>query len=374
LNPDKLEVYKMGHIAIYLTSMSVGGAQRIALNLCNGLTKKGHTVDLLLQTAEGTLLEELPDTVSIIDLKASRVATSISPLRKYLREKSPDVLYSMMIEVNIAAVVAHYLAGRDTRLVISEHNTPTVSAEGLKDNFTLRLASLMYPRADHIITVSEGVRNDLLNLADVPEEKVTTIYNPIDVERIRKQATEPVDHKWFTDPSIHVIMSAGRHAPQKGFDILLRAFSYLEGSNARLVLLGEGNETESLQTLATQLGIKDQVDFPGFVDNPFKYMASADVFVLSSWYEGFGNVLIEAMATGCPVVSTDCPSGPNEILKDGAYGPLVPVKDATALSHAIEDVLADPIDESVLASRADDFSIDTVVERYEKLLLYTYGL
>jgi len=359
----------MTRVSIFLTSMRVGGAQRIALNLCTGLTKKGYDVDLLLVEAHGDLLKELPGQVSVVNLGGSRVATSIVALRQYLRERTPDVLYSMMIEVNIAAVIAHQLAGADTRLVISEHNTPTISAEGMKDQLALRLAALTYPRADHTVTVSKGVRSDLLDVVDVSERNITVIYNPIDVERIRKQATEPVEHKWFTDPSTSVVMSAGRHAPQKGFDILLRAFSYLEGSNARLVLLGEGNETESLRTLATQLGIEDQVDFLGFVDNPFKYMASADVFVLSSWYEGFGNVLIEAMATGCPVVSTDCPSGPNEILKDGAYGPLVPVKDATALSHAIEDVLADPIDESVLASRADDFSIDTIVERYENVLL-----
>ncbi len=349
--------------------MKVGGAQRIALNLCTGLIKKGYDVDLLLVEAEGDLISEVPEEVSVIDLDASRVVTSTVPLRRYLRESTPDVLYSMMIEVNIAAVVARQLAGTDTRLVISEHNTPTVSAEGLKDQLALHLATLTYQQADHVVTVSEGVRNDLLDVVNISEEEITVIHNPIDVERIRNQATESVEHRWFTDPLVSVVMSAGRHAPQKGFDTLLRAFSRLEDSNTRLVLLGEGNETESLRTLATQLGIENQVDFPGFVDNPFKYMASADVFVLSSWYEGFGNVLIEAMATGCPVVSTDCPSGPNEILKDGAYGPLVPVKDAAAMSNAIEDVLADPIDESVLASRADDFSIDTVVERYETALL-----
>lgn len=358
----------MARISIFLTSMEVGGAQRIALNLCTGLIKKGYDVDLLLVEASGDLINELPKEVSVIDLDASRVMASTVPLRRYLRESTPDVLYSMMIEVNIAAVVAHQFARLDTRLVISEHNTPTVSAEGPKDWLALRLAALTYPRADHIVTVSQGVRNDLLDVVDIPDEKITVIHNPIDVERIRKQATESVENTWFTDPSISVVMSAGRHAPQKGFDTLLRAFSRLEDSNSRLVLLGEGNETESLRTLAMELGIEDRVDFPGFVDNPFKYMANADVFVLSSWYEGFGNVLIEAMATGCPVVSTDCPSGPSEILEGGTYGPLVPVKDATALSHAIEDVLAAPIDESVLASRADDFSIDTVVKKYEAVL------
>jgi len=354
--------------------MKVGGAQRIALNLCTGLVKKGFSVDLLLVEATGVLIEEVPEEVTIVDLDASRLATSTVSLCQYLRKETPDVLYSMMIEVNIAAIVAHQFAGVDTRLVISEHNTPTVSAERLKDQLVLHLATLVYPRADHIVTVSQGVRDDLLDIVDITDEKITVIHNPIDVERIREQAVETMEHEWFMDPSISVVMSAGRHAPQKGFDTLLHAFSRLEHSNARLVLLGEGNETESLRTLAMELGIKDQVDFPGFVDNPFKYMANADVFVLSSWYEGFGNVLIEAMATGCPVVSTDCPSGPNEILEGGKYGPLVRVKDDTALSHAIEDVLTNPMDESVLASRADDFSIDTIIKKYETVLLGTNSL
>lgn len=359
----------MGHIAIFLTSMRVGGAERIALNLCTGLVKKGHTVDLLLVEAEGDLLAELPDSISVVDLGASRVATSVRHLRRYLRERNPHVLYSLMTEINVVAVLANQLSRVDTRLIVSEHNTPTVSVEGLKDRFVLRLASLTYPRANHVVAVSHGVRDDLLNVVDLPKEKVSVIHNPIDTGRIRTQAAKPANHEWLTDPSTPVVMSAGRHAPQKGFDTLLRAFARLEHSNVRFILLGEGDETESLRKLATELGIDDRVDFPGFVDNPFKYMAGADVFVLSSWYEGFGNVLIEAMATGCPVVSTDCPSGPNEILEGGMYGPLVPVKNPVALSQAIEDVLENPLDESVLHSRANDFSVEKVVEKYETVLL-----
>lgn len=349
--------------------MPVGGAQRIAQNLCVGLAEKGHNVDLVLQKAEGELLQEITDAVSIVDLDTCRVATSINPLRKYLQKRKPDVLYSMMKEINIVATVAHQLSGVDTRLVISEHNTPTASADGWKDHFILRLASLVYPYADCIVAVSHGVRNDLLNITSLPDDKVVVIHNPIDVKSVRKQATESVDHKWLSDPSVPVVMSAGRHVPQKGFDTLLHAFSRLTNSNIRLVLLGEGDETEFLHQLANELGIEERVDFPGFVDNPFKYIANANLFVLSSWYEGFGNVLIEAMATGCPVVSTDCPSGPNEILEGGTYGPLVPVKNPVALTRAMENTLQNPIDETLLHSRADDFSLETVVKKYETVLL-----
>lgn len=358
----------MGHISVFLTSMKVGGAQRIALNLCRGFVRTNHSVDLVLAQAEGALLDEIPSKVSVVDLNASRVLTSIFPLKRYLEHRTPDVLYSMMTEVNIAAVVACQLTRSNPRLVISEHNTPTVSAESTKDHLLLQLARLTYPLADHVITVSHGVRNDLLDIIDLPKDQITVIHNPIDVIHIRKKAREPFNHKWFGDPSINVIMSAGRHVPQKGFDTLIRAFSHLNDPSLRLVILGEGQETESLRMLGRDLGIQDRIDFPGFVDNPFKYMGAADVFVLSSWYEGFGNVLIEAMSTGCPVVSTDCKSGPSEILEEGKYGPLTPVKDPKRMSTAITSVLADPIDEDALISRSDDFSISTVIEQYEEVL------
>ena len=358
----------MGHAAIFLTSMQIGGAERIALNLCRGLSENGHDVDLVLVHGEGELLGELPSSVSVVDLGASRVLTGILPLRRYLRQRKPDVLYSMMTEINVAAIVAHELAQSNSRLVISEHNTPSVSKSGPKDGLVLRTASLLYSRADRIITVSRGVRDDLVTVTGVSDEDVTVIYNPIDVEQIRRQAEEPIDHDWINDPETPVVMSAGRHAPQKGFDTLLRAFDQLETADVKLILLGEGNETASLRSLARELGIEDRVDFPGFVDNPFSYMRGANVFVLSSWYEGFGNVLIEAMATGCPVVSTDCPSGPNEILDGGRYGPLIPVKHPDQMVVAIDNVLRDPIDADVLVDRADDFSVDSVTEQYEDVL------
>jgi len=355
------------HISIFLDSMTYGGIQRVALTLCTGLNEQGYAVDIVLRQAEGALLSEIPAEVSVTDLGASRVARSAFPLRKYLETVQPDILYSMMTEINIMAVIAHEMTKVDTRLVLSEHNTPTVSAAGIKDQFVLRLAGILYPRADHIVTVSNGVRDNLQEIVNLPDQKLTTIYNPIDVSQIQKEAQEPLDHEWFVDTSTSVVMSAGRHAPQKGFDTLLRAFARLDDPNVRLVLLGKGEETTALQKLTTESGIESRVAFPGFVDNPFKYMANADTFVLSSWYEGFGNVLVEAMATGCPVVSTDCPSGPSEILEGGKYGPLVPPRDETALSAAIERTLAQPPDPEVLKKRATIFSPDTVITQYQSL-------
>lgn len=357
----------MARVAVYLTSMALGGAQRIARNLCTGLIERGYSVDLLLVDASGELLDDLPEDVSVIDLHASRVATSLPSLGRYLRQQRPDVLYSMMTECNVIATVAHTLVRTGTRLVVSEHNTPTASSSTRKDQLVLRLAARAYPFADHVVTVSEGVRNDLLELVDLPSEDVSVVYNPIDVEEIRAQTTDLLDHDWFHDDSLDVVLSAGRHAPQKGFDTLLRAFAHLDAEGMRLVLLGQGPETGSLRSLAESLGVESRIDITGYVDNPFKYMANADVFVLSSWYEGFGNVLIEAMASGCPVVSTDCPSGPAEILEDGHYGPLVPVKDPERMAEAIREVLADPPEQSTLMSRADEFSVPRITEQYVEI-------
>jgi len=186
-------------------------------------------------------------------------------------------------------------------------------------------------------------------------------------EHLRVKADEPLDHQWLDDPNLNVILSAGRHAPQKGFDTLLRAFDRLDEPNTRLILLGDGDERESLIELATELGIEDRTDFPGFVDNPFSYMAQADLFVLSSWYEGFGNVLIEAMAVGCPIVSTDCPSGPNEILDNGHYGALVPVKNDSAMATSIAECLENPTNPDKLYDRANEFAIEAVVDCYAQL-------
>ena len=355
-------------IGIYLTSMTIGGAERVALDLSIGLSDRGYDVDLVLVDASGDLLDEVPDDVSIVDLGASRVATSLLPLRRYLTSREPDVLYSMMTEPNLIAIAAHQLASTNTRLVISEHNMLSHSIDSIKDRLVTLGAWTSYPLADHAVAVSKGVRNDLLDKTRLKDDSISMIYNPVRVESIREQASEPVDHEWLADESLEVVLSGGRHEPQKGFDTLLDAFALLERDNVRLVLFGKGPETEALQRQAIELGISDRVSFPGFVDNPYSYMSAADVFVLSSVHEGFGLVLIEAMACGCPVVSTDCESGPGEILDGGKYGLLVPVGDKKALADGISQMLTDPTDPDVLQSRAADFSAENALSRYEPIL------
>ena len=354
-------------IGIYLTSMTMGGAERVARNLCKGLVDRGYEVDLVLVEAAGELLNELPDAVSVINLNASRVLHSLGPLREYLSIREPDILYSMMTEPNVVAVLAHQFATSNTRLIVSEHNMLSHSSESVKDHLARTGAWALYPLADDVVAVSEGVRDDLIANTRLDSMDISVIYNPVDVESIREQASQPVKHEWLTDASLDVVLAGGRHEPQKGFDTLLNAFSQISEEDIRLVLFGTGSETNSLQAYATTLGIDERISFPGFVENPFAYMASADVFVLSSEYEGFGLVLIEALACGCPVVSTDCESGPREILDAGTYGPLVPVGDANALADATSATREDPLDSDTLRGRADDFDIKSSITQYDSL-------
>jgi glycosyltransferase involved in cell wall biosynthesis len=358
---------KTKSVAIYLTSMTMGGAERVALNLCKGLIDDGYEVDLVLVEATGELLNDVPAEVSVVDLEADRVLTSLLPLRKYISSRKPDVLYAMMTEPNVVAVGAHRTIATDTRLILSEHNMLSRSSETIKNYLARAGAWLLYPLADAIVAVSEGVQADLLANTRLNGDDISIIYNPVDIESIRNQALEPVEHEWLADDDLTVILSGGRHVPQKGFDILLDAFLHIERDDVRLLLFGTGQETESLKRQASALGISEQVCFLGFVENPYAYMAAADVFVLSSKYEGFGLVLIEALACGCPVVSTDCESGPAEILEQGKYGPLVPVGDVAALAASIKQVLNYPPESNSLRTRSDDFNIETAISQYESL-------
>ncbi|SNR23951.1 glycosyltransferase [Halorubrum vacuolatum] len=354
-------------IAIFLTSMTIGGAERVALDLSSGLAHRGYDVDLVLVDASGELLTDVPDEVTVINLGADRVATSLLPLRRYLNAHDPDVLYSMMTEPNLIAIAAHRLSRTGTRLVISEHNVLSHRLSDNKDRLVRFGASIGYPLADHAVAVSKGVRRELLDRTLLKETAVSMIYNPVRVEQIRENASKPVQHEWFLDESTEVILAGGRHEPQKGFNTLLASFARLNGDHRRLVLFGSGPETEALREQAAALGIQERVYFPGFIEDPYRYMGAADVFVLSSTHEGFGLVLIEAMACGCPVVSTDCRSGPSEILSGGTYGRLVPVGDDRALTTAIEETLRDPHDAETLYERATDFDVSVAIASYDEL-------
>jgi glycosyltransferase involved in cell wall biosynthesis len=359
-------------IAFYLPSLRGGGAERVMLTLANAFASRGFEVDLVLAEATGEYMSEISPDVRLVDLRSSRVMTSLPALVRYLRRERPRVLLSAMSHANVVAVWARALAGKSIRVVVSQHNNHSQSIKLLYTKVRERITTWMmrpsYVRADAVIAVSKGVGDDLARGICYPVERIKVVHNPVDLTRIRQQAKEHIDHPWFLPHEPPVIMSAGRLAPEKDFVTLLRSFSKLRKTHAaRLVILGEGVLRAELQDLACELGIEADVSMPGFVGNPFAYMARARSFVLSSRTEGLPTVLIEALACGCSVVSTDCPSGPVEILEDGKWGRLVPVGDMEALAHAMAATL-DETGRRDAMTRASDFDLDTVIDDYLHVL------
>lgn len=338
------------------------------LALAEEFLGQGIETDIVLMQKKGVLSENVPLQARVFDLQAQQVVVGPLALARYLRYRRPPVLLSAGY-TNRIALLARTLARASTSIVISERNNLTASSSNsrLPDWLLNQLSGWTYPLADQMIAVSQGVAEDVSQTLGL-EKSFEVVYNPVVGPRMLELAEKPVNHSWFLDASIPVILGAGRLVEQKGFSTLLRAFSEVQKTRqARLVILGEGERRPILEHLARRLGIRDHVWMPGFVSNPMKYMADASVFVLSSRWEGLGNVLIEAMACGVPVVSTDCPSGPAEILEEGSHGRLVPVEDSFELAEGIEaafDGHVDPAPRSAL----DRFRRDRVAEQYLDIL------
>jgi len=369
---NKLRKRNQGRIAFFLPSLRGGGAERMFVNLTNGFASRGLKVDLVLAQKEGPYLKDVSNKVRIIDLGVKRVLFSLLPLIKYLRTEKPAALISSMEHANIIAGLAKFLARSKTKVIARAANTLSFSLKGTKWNKRwLRKygAMIFYRFANEIVANSKGSADDLARTLKIPRERIRVIYNPTIIPDVFKKAREEIDHSWLNNKTSPVIMGVGRLRKQKDFSTLIRAFAKLrEKKDARLIILGEGEDRKKLENLIKKLSLQDYVDLPGFVKNPYAYMARADVFVLSSRWEGLPNTLIEAMACGTPVISTDCPSGPAEILEGGKYGKLVPVGDVNALANAILEILENPLDKKILQERARFFSAEKAVGKYLKIL------
>ena len=333
-------------IAIFMPSLRGGGAEKVMLNLARGFLEQGMKIDLVVAQAEGPYLQDLPAEIRVVDLGARRVRHSVPGLARYLRNTRPTGLLSAMGHANMAAVLARLLAGVPTRVVATLHNTmaPQISGtSSLKSRFMLWIAGRCHSMADAVVAVSGGVAEDAAELMKLPRKKIQVIYNPVVNEQLFQRAAEPLIHDWFRPGSPPVVLSVGRLTEQKDYGVLVHAISRVRESMAvRLLILGEGEQRQELQDLVNELGMSEEVLLPGFVPNPYQYMRLAKLFVLSSRWEGLPTVLIEALALGIPIVSTDCPSGPVEILKGGRLGRLVPVGDVEALAAAIGKALSAP--------------------------------
>ena len=359
------------HIVLVAASMRMGGAERMTLNLAVEFARRGHRVDLVLIDRTGPLLERIPAGVGVIGLGGTRARGVVRQLRRYLRRQRPAAVLSIAFQTNILTMLASLGLRPRPRIILSVRNAYS-AAMAANPFITRRLfglaTRLLYPRADRIVGISQGCSDDLRRHAGLDPDHVATIYNPVLDDEFERLAAEPLNPSRADDPAIPTVVTVGRLAVQKDQATLLRAFAKVVRQRpARLVLVGEGERRPALEALAGELGIADQVTFAGLQPNPYPLMREADLFVLSSAWEGFGNVLVEAMAVGTPVVSTDCPHGPREILEDGKWGGLVPPGDSDALAEAMLEALrSGGID---ARERARHFTVARAADQYLSLML-----
>jgi len=376
-------------ILFFLPSLAGGGAERSALNILKLLDRGNYDGYLVVLKAEGPFLEEIPRDVRIVEFQpqirqllnwvpipaGKGLLSTAVQLRRVISHLEPDIIISFMPETSLPTSITRYFASKRLfKWIVREGNSTRIRLEQVITNRPKRLIlshwiRLAYSAADHVIAISEGVKSGLVNHFNIAPENISVIYNPIDIERVQKEGKELLSFPW---PKEKIILGAGKLTKQKGFDILIRAFAKLrQRVHARLIILGIGEQKGELEALGHKLGVEDYVIIKGFVPNPWAYMARADVFVLPSRWEGFGHVIVEAMACGTPVVASNCDFGPGEIITHGKDGLLVPVGDVESLSQSICRVLEDQeMAESLRQAgfkRALDFDSKKICSQYENI-------
>ncbi len=363
-------------IVFYARQLYNGGVDRVVFNLAEEFRDRGMKVAILvdLDNIYSPFRSLFPSGVSYEVLNAHGPLSRLLKLRAYLRRTRPRAMMCCSFGFpNLYAIVARWIVGGRYRLMLTEHCFPSVDRAMPKPwqsrYWFFPLAHFLYPFADSIVAVSQGTARDLAKVIGISPQNISCIYNPIVNDALLTQSRQQVDHRWFSDPEVPVVIAVGRLEPQKNFALLLRAFAKArESRECRLVILGDGSEREMLTELSSTLGIDDAVEMPGFVSNPHAYVNKAALLVLSSNFESLANVVIEAMAVGTPVIATDCPSGPAEALHGGRYGTLVPVGDVDRLSDAILDVL-NQRPRPVTSSWLDQFTTRYSADRYLEILM-----
>ncbi|ADP69700.1 glycosyl transferase group 1 [Rhodomicrobium vannielii ATCC 17100] len=358
-------------ISILLPDLRGGGAERVSVDLARAFAALGHPVEFVLMRAEGDFLSEAQRGFPVVDLDIRKTGQVPVPLARYLRARRPDALIANMWPLTSAAVAGRMLSMQRTRLLLVEHITLSnqYASWGWSHNMMMRASLLTtYRLADRVAAVSEGAARHTAGLAGLGRERVAVLHNPIPPRAVPLlQATTLAERLWNCPPGLR-ILTVGSLKEQKNHPLLLRAFAAMPRPDARLMILGQGQNETMLRGLAAELGIADRVIFAGFHADPSAFYATANLFVLSSDHEGFGNVIVEALSFGLPVVSTDCPSGPAEILDNGSFGRLVPVGDANALARAMEAALDAPVDRDALRRRAADFAPGIAARKYLDLM------
>ena len=359
------------HVAVLVSFSGQGGVERSFALLANAMVDLGIRVDLLLIKRNSPHLALVSPKVNCIALKSQHAATCSSELARYLSNSRPDALLVAKHRAIVAAAKALRKADyhRPVVGVIGINTSASIAVRHWPNRFLWRLnMRRYYPRLTRLIAVSDGVNADLCELTCLPRAQVVTVRNPVVDDSLRALAEEPIGHPWVKDKNGSLIVSVGRLSHSKDYPTLIQALALMNNRAARLVILGEGGDRPRLEKLISELRLEDRVHLPGFVDNPFSWMRAAQLFALSSVIEGSGNVLVEAMALGIPVVTTDCPSGPAEIVDGGRHGLLVPMRDPLALAAALDKALTQPTDKNQLMEAARPFEAVESARNYLRVL------
>lgn len=356
----------------FIYRMGGGGAARTILNIINHLDRQQFQPMLVTLNFNYTYENFVKDDVTFIKLPVKRLRQAIVPLAKLIQKEQPHLLFSTVPNYNTIAILAKLLSRTKTKLIVRE---AAYLGGTWKTNVKLKGYGLLYRYADRVIALSEGVKENLISRYHVPSERITVIYNPVDLDHIRAEGEQVPEENHLFTPDKQTIITAGRLVKEKDHKTLLRSFAKLDDlTNKQLVILGEGELEQPLKTLAKELDIYDRVYFLGFKQNPYAYMKRSNVFALTSTTEGFGHVLVEALALGTPVVSTRCRPGAEEILGDGEYGLLANVGDAEDFSRQLQTALSLTEEEKVQVitkgkKRAEDFAVEQIVHEYEQVFL-----
>lgn len=360
-------------ILIYMFNLAGGGAERTIVNLINNINKEIFEVILIIGSNQNNDYINLVDNrIKIIYLNSDRRKKNILKISKIIRYEKPDILFSTLNINNITIILAKILSLKRVPIVVRETNNRT--AAGGVSLINRIITYILYNYfSSNIISLSNGVKEDLVKSFKIKNKKIKVIYNPVDLDKIYKLKNEEIlDLK--KEENEKLIISVGRLAEQKDYFTLLKAFKIVEKNlKSKLLILGKGPQEQLLKDKCYELNIEEKVVFMGFNDNPYKYMKNSDVFVLSSKWEGFGHVIVEAMATGIPVISTDCKSGPAEIINNNKYGILVPVGDYKKMANEIQNILTNnELAQKYIEKgnyRKEKFNVSSIVKEYEKIFL-----
>ena len=360
-------------LAIVISFSGQGGVEKMITALAERFVSLGKRVDLVAIKEDKNKLEQLEAAgVNVVRLHVQHSTMATRALASYLDRRQPSVVLAAKDRAGRSTLAARRMSSSKPRVFI---RIGTTLSEAIRHHSRFRQwlryrpIRRSYPHADGIVAISQGVADDVAFISNIDKGKIHVIPNPVIGSALRTLAKADISHPWVDHSQEPVIIGMGRLTRQKDFPTLIKGFAELQKSRkSRLIILGEGRDRYNLTQLVRQLGIQDRVDMPGHQANPYCWLSRASLFVLSSRWEGFGNVLAEAMALGIPVVSTDCRSGPRELLDGGRLGPLVPVGDHNALSRAMRDMLDHPTHPSDLKEGVTEYHAETSARRYLEVM------